>query len=112
VPATVPRYIAEVLRSLGYRVHLHLIPSANVTEAMQRGFQLSTDGDWLANYPDPSSYVPRFFGRGGGNSNGYYCNRRLDREMKAAELLGPGPGPGRHTTAWHRRSGRSAQLPH
>ena len=31
--------------------------------------------------------VPQFFGCGGGNSNGYYCNRRLDREMKAAELL-------------------------
>jgi peptide/nickel transport system substrate-binding protein len=87
VPATVPRYVAGVLHSLGYRVHLHLIPSTSVTEAMWRGFQLSTGGDWLANYPDPSSYVPQFFGCGGGNSNGYYCNRRLDREMKAAELL-------------------------
>jgi peptide/nickel transport system substrate-binding protein len=87
VPATVPRYFAGVLRSLGYRVHLHLIPSLNAPPAMQNGFQLSTGGDWLAAYPDPSSYVPQFLGCGGGNSNGYYCNRRLDRQMHKAELL-------------------------
>ena len=87
VPAAVPGYVAGVLRSLGYRVHLHLIPSQNAPPAMQSRFQLSTGGDWLANYPDPSSYVPQFLGCGGSNSNGYYCNRRLDREMYKAELL-------------------------
>ena len=54
---------------------------------MQNGFQLSTGGDWSVNYPDPSSYIPQFFGCGGGNSNGYYCNRRLDRKIHKAELL-------------------------
>jgi peptide/nickel transport system substrate-binding protein len=87
VPRAVPGYVAGVLRSLGYRVHLHLIPFASTTAAMFRGLQLSTGGDWLANYPDPSSYVPQFFGCGGGNSNGYYCSRRLDRKMQNAELL-------------------------
>jgi len=87
VPAAVPGYFAGVLRSLGYRVHLHLIPDENASPARQSGFQLSTGGDWLANYPDPSSYVPQFFGCGGGNSNGYYCNGRLDRQMHQAELL-------------------------
>jgi peptide/nickel transport system substrate-binding protein len=87
VPPTVPGYVAGVLHALGYRVHLHVIPFPRLTPGMQRGFQLSTGGDWSVNYPDPSSYVPQFFGCGGGNSNGYYCNGRLDREMKAAELL-------------------------
>ena len=55
---------------------LHLVPFAAITEAMCERIQLSVDGDWLANYPDPSSYIPQFFGCGGGNSNGYYCNPR------------------------------------
>jgi ABC-type transport system substrate-binding protein len=87
------------LRSLGYRVHLHLAPFASVTPAMFRGFQLSTGGDWPANYPDPSSYVPQFFGCGGGNSNGYYCNRELDRQMQQAELLGLS-NPARANALW------------
>ena len=87
VPPAVPRYVAGVLRALGYRVRLHLVPFASITEAMRQRFQLSVDGDWVANYPDPSSYLPQFFGCGGGNSNGYYCNPPLDREMHAASLL-------------------------
>jgi len=56
------------LRSLGYRVHLHDIPAAAISNALRRHLQLSVDGDWLAAYPDPSSYIPQFFGCGGGNS--------------------------------------------
>jgi len=33
------------------------------------------------------SYVSQFFGCGGGNSNGYYCNPVLDRHMHHTELL-------------------------
>ena len=49
--------------------------------------QLSADGDWMADYPDPSSYIPQFFACGGGNSNGYYCDPQLDRKMREAALL-------------------------
>jgi YVTN family beta-propeller protein len=87
VPRGVPVYVASVLRTLGYRVHLHLFPNATFTEAMRRGFQLSVDGDWLASYPSPASYLPQFFGCGGGTSNGYHCEPGLDREMKAAGQL-------------------------
>jgi YVTN family beta-propeller protein len=86
IPPTTAAYIASVLSALGYRVRLHLIPFASITEAMDKRFQLSVEGDWLANYPDPSSYLPSFFGCGGGTSNGYYCNPALDREMQQAEL--------------------------
>ncbi|MFZ0231170.1 MAG: ABC transporter substrate-binding protein, partial [Mycobacterium sp.] len=72
VPPATTAYVADVLRALGYRVRLHLVPFATITEAMWERMQLSTDGDWLANYPDPSSYIPQFFSCGGGNSNGYY----------------------------------------
>jgi YVTN family beta-propeller protein len=87
VPRGVPVYVASVLRTLGYRVRLHLLPNATFTEAMRQGFQLSVDGDWVANYPSPSSYLPQFFGCDGGTSNGYHCDPRLDREMKAAGQL-------------------------
>jgi len=87
VPRQEPAYVAAVLRSLGYRTHLHIAPINDITTAMRRDFQLSVDGDWAAEYPDPSSYVPQFFGCAGGLSNGYYCNPRLDREMRKASLL-------------------------
>jgi peptide/nickel transport system substrate-binding protein len=54
---------------------------------MQTRFQLNSNGDWLSDYPDPSSYIPEFFSCGGGNSNGYICDRALDRRMEKAELI-------------------------
>jgi peptide/nickel transport system substrate-binding protein len=93
VPPTMTAYVAGVLRTLGYRVRIHLVPIATVTQAMRTHFQLSADGDWVAPYPDPSSYIPQYFSCGGGNGNGFYCNPRLDREMQDAtqlELINPG----------------------
>ena len=88
VPSGVVSYFAGVLRALGYRVRLHLVPFGTITESMRRGFQLSVDGDWGADYPDPSSYIPQFFGCGGGTSNGYFCDPALDRAMQQAGQLG------------------------
>jgi YVTN family beta-propeller protein len=87
IPAGVPEYFAKVLRELGYRVRLHILPFPQITPAMWRSFQISTDGDWVANYPDPASYLPLFFACNGGNSNGYFCDPNVDREMDRAELL-------------------------
>jgi len=87
IPPGMPAYFADVLRSLGYRVRLHLSPLADITPAKRRKFQISVDGDWSAEYPSPSAYVPQFFGCGGGTSNGYVCERTLDREMKRAQRL-------------------------
>ncbi len=66
---------------------------------MRTRFQLSVDGDWLANYPDPSSYIPQFFACGGGTSNGYYCNPALDREMQEATMLEL-DNPGKAAALW------------
>ena len=87
VPPTTTAYVAGVLRTLGYRVRIRLVPLATVTQAMRTHFQLSADGDWVAPYPDPSSYIPQYFSCGGGNGNGFYCNPRLDREMQQATQL-------------------------
>ena len=87
IPTQEPPYIAKVLRSLGYRTHLHLTSGAAMTIALRGTHQLSVDGDWLPDYPDPSSYLPAFFACNGGNSNGYYCDPKLDRAMQRATLL-------------------------
>jgi YVTN family beta-propeller protein len=99
VPPDVAAYFASVLRALGYRVRLHLVPYGSITESMRVGFQLSTDGDWLADYPDPSSYIPQFFGCDGGTSNGYFCDPALDRTMQRASQLGL-TDPARSAVAW------------
>jgi ABC-type transport system substrate-binding protein/DNA-binding SARP family transcriptional activator len=87
VPRQVPSYIAQLLRTLGYRVRLHVVLSTAITSAMRRDFQLSVDGDWLPDYPAPSAYLPQFFGCSGGNSNGYFCDPALDRRMRTASML-------------------------
>jgi peptide/nickel transport system substrate-binding protein len=87
IPPSVPPYVASVLRELGYRVRLHMVPLASISEAMRRHFQLSVDGDWLPEYPAPSAYLPQFFGCNGGTSNGYVCAPALDRQMSHASML-------------------------
>jgi peptide/nickel transport system substrate-binding protein len=67
--------------------------------SMRQGFQISTDGDWTADYPDPSSYLPQFFGCGGGTSNGYFCDPALDRAMRQASQLGL-TDPAQSAAAW------------
>ena len=54
---------------------------------MRRHDQLATDGDWLADYPNPSSYLPQFFSCNGGTGNGFYCSPALDDEMAQASSL-------------------------
>lgn len=87
VPDEVPRYVASLLRRLGYRVRLHLVRPARITLGMRRTLQLSVDGDWLPDYPAPSSYLPSFFGCHGGTSNGYVCDPAVDRRMRTASTL-------------------------
>src|SRR6202012_4358806 len=43
IPSGVPEYFARVLRSLGYRVHVHLSSLSAITEAQRRQFQISVD---------------------------------------------------------------------
>jgi hypothetical protein len=55
---------------------------------MRRRIQLSVDGDWLPDYPAPSSYLPSFFGcHGGHNRKHYVCDPELDRQMQQASAV-------------------------
>jgi ABC-type oligopeptide transport system substrate-binding subunit len=72
--ATIPPCVAETA-------------DAAFTAEMRRHFQISIDWDWLPDYPRPSSYLPQFFSRNGGTSNGYVCDPRLDQEMQHADVL-------------------------
>jgi peptide/nickel transport system substrate-binding protein len=101
VPREVPRHVAAVLRSLGYRVGLHMVPFARLTPERRRRIQVSVDGDWLPDYPAPSSYVPQFLGCDGGLSNGYVCDRGLDLRMRDASALELAE-PSRAAAAWAR----------
>jgi ABC-type transport system substrate-binding protein len=101
LPRGATSYFAGVLRALGYRVHVKPVPLATITQAMWDRMQVSDDGNWIPNYPDPSSYIPAFFGCDGGNSNGYYCNPAIDREMREAERLEPAR-PTRGHRLWER----------
>ena len=86
-PRVLPAYVASVLRSLGYRARLHLVPHEQITESRRKTIQLSVDGDWQPDYPAPSAYLPQFFGCDGGYSNGYVCVPALDRQMRRAADL-------------------------
>jgi YVTN family beta-propeller protein len=86
VPRELPAYFARVLRSLGYRARLHLVPSPQLS-TLDRRIQLSVAGDWQADYPAPSSYLPGFFGCLGGFSSGYVCDPELERAMRRATAL-------------------------
>jgi peptide/nickel transport system substrate-binding protein len=114
IPAGEPAYFAQVLRSLGYRVHLNLVPAATITQTMRRHFQLSVDASWTADYPDPASYLPQFFSCGGGNGNGFYCSARLDHEMAEAtslELQHPAKATALWTAIDHQLTDNAAWVP-
>ena len=103
-----------MLRELGYRVRLHMTAFASISAAMRRNFQLSVDGDWVAEYPEPSAYLPQFFGCRGGTSNGYVCRPDLDRDMARAVALGPNQ-PASANALWtridHRLTDDAAWVP-
>lgn len=54
---------------------------------MRAPFQLEAHGGWVADYPDPSSYIPQYFGCDGGLDIGYYCDPHLDRSIREASAL-------------------------
>jgi YVTN family beta-propeller protein len=99
IPTATNGYVAGVLRALGYRVKLTVLPFAAITQAMWDKIGISVSGNWIPAYPDPSSYIPSFFGCGGANGSGYYCNPTIDREMRRAELLEPND-PSKASAIW------------
>jgi peptide/nickel transport system substrate-binding protein len=81
---------------------------------MRAHFQLEADGDWVADYPDPSSYIPQYFGCDGGLDIGYYCDPHLDRSMQEAsalELTNPAAATARWTAIDRQLTDNAAWVP-
>ena len=101
VPPQLSAYVASVLRELGYHTTVRLMRHASITPSMRRDFQIATDGDWMPDFPTPSSYLPLMFGCHGALNNGYVCDHRLDADMRRASLLEI-TSPAEAATAWTR----------
>jgi peptide/nickel transport system substrate-binding protein len=92
IPHAVPAYIASVLRSLGYRASVHLVPFGDWNDSLSERMQIGAGLDWVPTYPAPSAYLPDFFGCRGFYGHGDYdpghaCDPALDRQMRQAGAL-------------------------
>jgi DNA-binding SARP family transcriptional activator/ABC-type transport system substrate-binding protein len=84
-PRGLTAYVAQVLRILGYRTRLHVVPDSDMPRDRTE-IQMATDGDWLADYPAPSSYLPLFFGCRG-SIDGYVCDPAVEHKVRVASSL-------------------------
>ena len=101
VPRAVPRYIAAVLRSLGYRTQLHRIPYARLhhracvgaSSCRSTATGCRTTQRRRRTCPNSSGATAAPTG------SGYVCDPRLDRRMRRASALEV-EDPGEAATLW------------
>jgi YVTN family beta-propeller protein len=85
--ASVMRYVAEVLRRLGYRPHVRVVPRGAYDEALQTGRVPLKPVTWYGGDLGASDFLRTWFACDGGETGGRFCDPRLDRLMRrAAEL--------------------------
>jgi YVTN family beta-propeller protein len=85
--ASVVRYVAEVLRRLGYRPHVRVVPRGAYNEALQRGRVPLKPVTWFGGELGASDFLRTWFACDGAETRGRFCDPRLDRLMlRAAEL--------------------------
>ena len=86
-PPRVVHYTASVLRSLGYRVRVRLVTHASLDNRPPRVFgtiPLIPTG-WLA--ITAYDFLGTWLSCAGAGNHGWFCVRRLDREMRQARAL-------------------------
>jgi YVTN family beta-propeller protein len=79
-------YVAGVLRELGYRVRVRLVPHASLDPTPKRllgSIQLIPAG-WG---DTTSGFFATWFSCAGVNSHGWFCDPRIDRQMNRAKSL-------------------------
>ena len=81
------RYVAGVVRSLGYRARVRLLSRADVSTERQRAIHL-IPLTWYADYPAPANFLQILFTCRGGLSHGGFCDPAVDRLMRRASELG------------------------
>jgi YVTN family beta-propeller protein len=88
-------YLVSVLRELGYRASLRLLPDAaflRYTDDSRHHAQVASGG-WSADYPSPSAIIGKlscasFIPNGGRTFNdSEFCDRSIDRQIARAEAL-------------------------
>jgi hypothetical protein len=85
--ASVMRYVAEVLRRLGYRPHVRVVPRGAYNEALQTGRVPLKPVTWYGGDLGASDFLRTWFACDGGETGGRFCDPRLERLMgRAAEL--------------------------
>jgi peptide/nickel transport system substrate-binding protein len=115
VPRGLTSYVASVVRMLGYRVTVRSVPYDTFTPALRSQLPLTTDGDWLPDYPAPSAYLPGFFACDGSRNRAHrFCDPKLDIRMQAAAALqtrSPGASAALWTSIDHELVDRAAWVP-
>jgi len=85
--ASVMRYVADVLRRLGYRLHVRVVPRGAYVEALQTGQVPLKPVTWYGGELGASDFLRTWFACDGAETRGRFCDARLDRLMRrAAEL--------------------------
>jgi YVTN family beta-propeller protein len=89
------RYVTALLRRLGYRASLHLLPDREFLRYTDdsRNHAQVVAGGWGADYPSPSSLIGRltcsaFISNSTSTyDNSQFCDPRIDRQIARAQVL-------------------------
>jgi YVTN family beta-propeller protein len=83
------RYMAGLLRRLGFRARVHVGSHAELDRPGTRVFRTTQLWvvQWAADYPSPSDFLDIFFTCAGAFDHGWFCQPRLDRLVTAATRL-------------------------
>jgi YVTN family beta-propeller protein len=101
ISARVVRYTADVLRRLGYRARVRLVPHSyfdNPPAGVFKMIQL-IPAAWVET--SAYSFVAQWMSCTGATNHGWFCDGRLDREMLGARSL-ESTNPRAATTVWSR----------
>jgi YVTN family beta-propeller protein len=103
IPPSVFRYVAGVLRDLGYRTRVRLVSRDTLTSALER-----TEHDiplipitWFGGELGAADFLHTWFACDGAQTHSRFCDPRLDRLMRRA-LSFEATDPGRAASAWAR----------
>jgi YVTN family beta-propeller protein len=103
IPPSVFRYVAGVLRDLGYRTRVRLVSRDTLTKALE-----SMEHEvplipitWFGGELGAADFLQTWFACDGAQTHGRFCDPRLDRLMRRA-LSFEATNPGRAASDWAR----------
>jgi YVTN family beta-propeller protein len=97
--ASVMRYVAEVLRRLGYRPHVRVVPRVAYNEALYTGRVPLKPVTWYGGDLGASDFLRTWFACDGAETRGRFCDPELDRLIRRASTL-EAANPRRAATLW------------